>query len=118
MPKSRKKTAAGDLARGSDVPRTFKTTTPAFNYTRTEAMVPMRDGVKLFTLIAIPKDATGPMPMVLTRTPYGAAKRASRTDSPDIAVALPAVDEALVRNGYIRVYQDVRGRYRSQGKYI
>jgi putative CocE/NonD family hydrolase len=116
--RARKKTAAGDLARGCDVPRTFKTTTPAFNYTRMESMVPVRDGVKLFTLIAIPKDANGPMPVVLTRTPYGAAKRASRIESPDVAMALPAADEELVRNGYIRVYQDVRGRFRSQGKYI
>ena len=119
MPKSSKKASATrDLALGSDVPRTFKTATPAFNHTRMESMVPMRDGVKLFTIIAIPSDATGPMPIVLTRTPYNAARRASRSDSPDIAMALPAVDEALVRDGYIRVYQDVRGRYRSKGKYI
>jgi len=83
-----------------------------------ESMVPMRDGVKLFTIIVIPSDATGPMPIVLTRTPYSAARRASRTDSPDIAMVLPAADEDLVRNGYIRVYQDVRGRFRSKGKYI
>jgi putative CocE/NonD family hydrolase len=117
MPKSRKKTTTEDITHGGDVPRTFKTATPAFNHTRMESMVPMRDGVKLFTIIAIPSDATGPMPIVLTRTPYSAAGRASRTDSPDIAMALPAVDEDLVRNGYIRVYQDVRGRYGSQGKY-
>ncbi len=115
----RKKSAAtADLARGGDVPRSFKTATPAFNHTRMESMVPMRDGVKLFTIIAIPSDATGPMPIILTRTPYNAAARASRTASPDIAMALPAVDEALVRDGYIRVYQDVRGRFRSKGKYI
>ncbi|HIM55198.1 MAG TPA: CocE/NonD family hydrolase, partial [Candidatus Latescibacteria bacterium] len=110
--------ATADLARGGDVPRSFNTATPAFNHTRMESMVPMRDGVKLFTIIAIPSDATGPMPIILTRTPYNAAARASRTASPDIAMALPAVDEALVRDGYIRVYQDVRGRFRSKGKYI
>ena len=119
MPRSRKKTpATGDLARGGDIPRTFKTATPAFNHSRMESMVPMRDGVKLFTIVAIPSDATGSMPIVLTRTPYSAARRASRIDSPDIAMALPAVDQALVQDGYIRVYQDVRGRYRSKGKYI
>jgi hypothetical protein len=118
MAKSKKKNAAGDLAHGSDIPRTFKTTTSAFNYTRMESMVPMRDGVKLFTVISIPNDVAGVMPVVLTRTPYNAGQRASRVNSPDIAMALPAVDEALVRDGYIRVYQDVRGRYGSQGKYI
>ncbi|MBT4496296.1 MAG: CocE/NonD family hydrolase, partial [Gemmatimonadetes bacterium] len=119
MPKSKKKIAAsGNLASGSDIPRIFKTVTSAFNHTRMESMIPMRDGVKLFTIIAIPGDATGSMPIVLTRTPYSAARRASRTESPDIAMALPAVDEELVRNGYIRVYQDVRGRFRSKGKYI
>jgi putative CocE/NonD family hydrolase len=114
MPKARKKSLAG----GSDIPRSFKTTTSAFNHTRMESMVPMRDGVKLFTIIAIPNDVTEPMPIILSRTPYSAAHRASRTDSPDMAMVLPAVDEELVRNGYIRVYQDVRGRYGSQGKYI
>ncbi|MFC1525661.1 CocE/NonD family hydrolase [Candidatus Latescibacterota bacterium] len=119
MAKSRKKTpAAGDLAGTSDIPRNYKPATEAFNYTRREEMVPMRDGVKLFTVIMIPKDASGKMPIILTRTPYSAARRASRTESPDIAMALPGADEALVRNGYIRVYQDVRGRYKSKGKYI
>ncbi len=104
-------------ARAGDVPRTFKTATPEFNHTRMESMVPMRDGVKLFTVIMIPNEATRKMPIVLTRTPYSAAARASRKSSPDIAMALPAVDEELVRNGYIRVYQDVRGRYGSKGEY-
>jgi len=118
MPRpSRKKAASQDLAHGSDVPRSFKAVTPAFNHTRMESMVPMRDGIKLFTIIAIPSEAAGPMPIVLTRTPYSAASRASRTPSPDIAMTLPAVDEALVRDGYIRVYQDVRGRFGSKGKY-
>ena len=69
----KKSAATADLARSGDVPRSFKTATPAFNHTRMESMVPMRDGVKLFTIIAIPSDATGPMPIILTRTPYNAA---------------------------------------------
>ena len=108
---------AADFVRKGDIPRTFKTATGDYNHTRQESMIPVRDGVELFTVIMIPKNAPGAMPMVLTRTPYSAAKRASRTDSPDLAMALPAVDEALVRDGYIRIYQDVRGRYRSKGKY-
>ena len=119
MPRSKREIdRSEDLAKGSDIPRAFKPDTASYNHRRIEAMVPMRDGVKLFTLIAIPAGPTGKMPIVLTRTPYSAAKRAKRTESPDIAMALPASDEALVRNGYIRVYQDVRGRYRSKGRYI
>lgn len=119
MSKSTKKTrAAGDLAGKSDIPRNFKTATDMFNHTRMEAMVPMRDGVELFTIIAIPKNVPGKMPIIMTRTPYSAAKRASRIHSPDIAMTLPAVDEVLVRNGYIRVYQDIRGRFKSKGKYV
>ena len=116
MPRARKG-GTRDLSQSGDVPRTFKTATPDFDHTRMESMIPMRDGVKLFTVIMIPNDAGRKMPIVLTRTPYNAARRASRTDSPDIAMALPAVDEELVRNGYIRVYQDVRGRFGSKGKY-
>ena len=107
-----------DLAGSTDIPRTFKTVTSAFNHTRMESMVPMRDGVKLFTVIVIPSDARGKMPIVLTRTPYNAKSRASRSNSPDIAMVLPPADEALVRDGYIRVYQDVRGRFGSKGKYV
>ena len=118
MPRPKKKAVNRDLAGASDVPRTFKTTTSAFNFTRMESRVPMRDGVKLFTVISIPEGATGPMPIILSRTPYNASARTSRTVSPDIAMSLPAGEEALVRDGYIRVYQDVRGRYESQGKYI
>ncbi|MFT5370260.1 MAG: putative CocE/NonD family hydrolase, partial [Candidatus Latescibacterota bacterium] len=119
MPRSKTNTTASkDLAHTSDIPRNFKPPTEAFNYTRKEAMVPMRDGIKLFTIIMIPKGVSAKMPMILSRTPYNAARRASRTESPDIAMALPAADEDLVRNGYIRVYQDVRGRFKSKGKYI
>lgn len=119
MPSAKKKIdSTQDLAGKTDVPRKFKTETPAFNHRRMESMVPMRDGTKLFTVILIPAGATRPMPIILTRTPYSAARRSRRTDSPDIAMALPAVDEVLVRGGYIRVYQDVRGRYHSKGKYI
>ena len=117
MPKPRTRaTRTRDLSRG-DVPRTFDAATDADNYTRMEAKVPMRDGIELFTLIFIPKDVRGRMPIVLTRTPYNAAGRASRTASPDLAMVLPAADEELVRDGYVRVYQDVRGRFGSKGKY-
>ena len=106
-----------DVTRLGDVPRRFVAPAAHDNYERIETMVPMRDGVKLFTLALVPRQPPGPLPVILTRTPYGAAKRAARTDSPDLAMVLPTADEDLVRDGYIRVYQDVRGRYRSQGRY-
>ncbi len=115
MEKSRK---TNDLSRNSDVPRRFRKPTQGFNHTRMEAMVPMRDGIKLFTIVMIPHDVDGKMPIIFTRTPYSAAKRATRVESPDIAMALPPADEALVRDGYIRVYQDVRGRFGSKGQYV
>ena len=117
MARRKSRSRSRDVTRGGDVPRTFETRTAEFNYRRIESMVPMRDGVKLFTLILIPDGAAGKMPIVLTRTPYNAGNRASRTHSPDIAMVLPAADEALVRDGYIRVYQDVRGRFGSRGRY-
>ncbi len=117
MAPRKKQTTSGDVTRRGDVPRSFDTTTDFFNYTRMESKVPMRDGVELFTLIMIPKDASSPMPIVLTRTPYSAARRASRSTSPDLAMVLPPSDEALVADGYIRVYQDIRGRFGSKGRY-
>ncbi|MBY0306969.1 MAG: CocE/NonD family hydrolase [Sphingomonas sp.] len=80
-------------------------------------MVPMRDGTKLFTVILIPKGVSN-APIVLTRTPYNATARAGRMDSPNLLSTLPLSDEPFVNNGYIRVYQDVRGKYKSEGDYI
>jgi len=105
-------------AHGSDIPEDFWPVTDEFNHTRTHAMIPMRDGVKLFTVILIPKDADEPMPIVLTRTPYNARRATTRTFSPDIAMSVGISDEPLVRNGYIRAYQDVRGKDGSEGDYI
>jgi putative CocE/NonD family hydrolase len=105
---------------GNDIPAEFKRETDAFDYTRREEMIPMRDGVKLYTAILIPKHATGPMPIILTRTPYSAEKRidAREISSPLMAMALRQDDEPLVRAGYVRVYQDVRGKHKSEGNYI
>lgn len=109
----------GDLAgRGSDVLEEVSAPTDAFNYTRLEVMIPMRDGVELFTVVMIPKGEASAMPIILTRTPYNASKRTKRIHSPDIAMMLPAADEPLVRNGYIRAYQDSRGKHKSKGDYI
>lgn len=101
-----------------DVPKDFAPPIAAHaDYVRREVMIPMRDGKKLFTVILIPKGAKD-APIVLTRTPYNAAGRAKRMDSPSLLSTLPLSDEAFVRNGYIRVYQDVRGKYGSEGDYV
>jgi putative CocE/NonD family hydrolase len=107
-----------DLARGSDIVVDFEPPTEGWNYERRTAMVPMRDGVRLYTVIIAPKRRVGPMPIVLTRTPYDAESETTRAASPDAAMTLGIDDEMLVRNGYARVYQDVRGIHRSEGNYV
>ena len=101
----------------SDIPKSFTAPTSHYDYVRREVMIPMRDGVRLFTVIVVPKGARN-APIVLTRTPYNASKRASRSDSPRMLDALPLSDEVFVRAGYIRAYQDVRGKYKSEGDYL
>lgn len=83
------------------------------NFTKREVYIPMRDGIKLFTAIYSPKDASQKYPILLNRTPYtispyGADKfRSSLGPNPLFA-----------RLGYIFVYQDVRGRWMSEGKFV
>ena len=103
---------------GDDVPAKFVPPPPAnADYIKREVMLPMRDGTKLYTVIVIPKNAVN-APIVLTRTPYNAKGRAKRSDSASMLATLPLADEIFVRNGYIRVYQDVRGKYGSEGGYV
>jgi putative CocE/NonD family hydrolase len=99
-----------------DIPDKFVKPEADNDYVKRVEMIPMRDGVKLYTVIVIPKDAKD-LPIILTRTPYNAAKRAERAASPSILSVLPLADEDFVHAGYIRVYQDVRGKYGSQGVY-
>src|SRR6202161_1343054 len=101
----------------SDIPAEFKAPTADFNYVKRVEMIPMRDGVVLYTVIVIPKGATH-APILLTRTPYNAKARAARTESPNMLDELPLSDEVFVKAGYIRVFQDVRGKYGSEGAYI
>jgi uncharacterized protein len=100
-----------------DVPAAFSAPTAQWDYVKREAMIPMRDGVRLYTVIVIPKGAKG-APMMLTRTPYEARKRAERFVSPHMLATLPMGDDVLVPEGYIRVFQDVRGKYLSEGDYV
>jgi len=80
---------------------------PAFD--SSEVMIPMRDGVKLHTTIFAPKNASGKLPFILTRTPYGiaGANRALKTSYAELA-----------DDGYIFVFQDIRGRYTSEGQFV
>jgi len=102
---------------GGDIPKTFTIPETSFDYVKRDVMIPMRDGVRLHTVIVIPKGARD-APIVLTRTPYNASKRASRNESPHMLAVLQLSDEVLVAGGYIRVYQDVRGKYGSEGDYF
>ena len=95
----------------------FKAPVSDTDFDKRVVMVPMRDGTKLYTVICVPKGAKG-APILLTRTPYNAAMRAARAKSARMIEALPLSDEVFVEAGYIRVYQDVRGKYGSEGVYL
>jgi putative CocE/NonD family hydrolase len=101
----------------NDIPKAFTAPTGNDDYIKREAMIPMRDGVKLYTVIVVPKGARN-APILLTRTPYNATKRTERSNSPHMLSILPQGDEVFVKGGYIRVFQDVRGKYKSEGDYV
>jgi putative CocE/NonD family hydrolase len=109
--------AAPAIPQQSDVPKTFTTPSSGYDYVKREVMIPMRDGVRLHTVIVVPKGGFN-APMILTRTPYNASRRAARNDSPHMLSILPEGDEVFVKAGYIRVFQDVRGKYGSEGDYL
>jgi len=89
-----------------------------YDYEKRVVMIPMRDGTKLYTVIVIPKGGKN-LPILLTRTPYNAAKRAARNDSSKMVSTLAQGDEVFVADGgYIRVFQDIRGKYGSEGDYV
>ena len=100
-----------------DLPQNFKAPVQQTDFDKRVVMIPMRDGTKLYTVIVVPKGAHD-APILLTRTPYNAAARAERSKSGQMIEALPLSDEVFVKAGYIRVYQDVRGKYGSEGVYL
>ncbi|HQR67651.1 MAG TPA: CocE/NonD family hydrolase [Thermoanaerobaculia bacterium] len=104
----------------SETPAEFKPTYNGYDYERRDAMIPMRDGVKLHAVILVPKGAKG-APMLLTRTPYDATALTTRNDSAHLGPSLDGYDnavETIVEGGYIRVVEDVRGKYGSEGDYV
>jgi putative CocE/NonD family hydrolase len=104
----------------SETPAKFEPTYSGFNYTRREVMIPMRDGVKLHTVVLVPKGARN-APILLTRTPYDADGLTTHSNSSDLGSALFGYDNAtdvIVEGGYIRAVQDIRGKYGSEGDYV
>jgi hypothetical protein len=101
----------------SDIPAKLAPAEESFDFIKRDVMIPMRDSVKLHTVILLPKRLTH-APMLLTRTPYGASKAASGADSTHLESVVPWGDDIVAVSGYIRVYQDVRGKYGSEGSYV
>jgi uncharacterized protein len=82
-------------------------------YTKQEFEIPMRDGVKLFTIVYAPVDTSRAVPILMTRSPYG-----SDPYGPDVYRRSLGPSPAYEKDGYIFVYQDVRGRFRSGGEFV
>ena len=104
----------------SETPTTFVESTYGFDHVKTKVMVPMRDGVKLNTVIIVPKGAKV-APILLTRTPYNADSLTTHNPSAHLSSILEGYDNAtdvIVEGGYIRVVQDIRGKYESEGDYV
>ncbi len=104
----------------SETPAKFTPVTSSFNFTRRDVMIPMRDGVKLHTVILIPEGARN-APILLTRTPYNATALTSHFPSSHLGMALQGYDNAtdvILEDGYIRVVQDIRGKYGSEGDFV
>ncbi len=83
--------------------------TPADAFDKTEVMIPTRDGVKLHTIIYAPKNQTTPLPIILTRTPYGIAGSAG---------VFGTSYAELAEEGFIFAFQDIRGRFGSEGQFV
>jgi uncharacterized protein len=101
----------------SETPARFLRPTAGADFDSREVMIAMRDGVKLRTFILVPK-GTKRAAMLLTRTPYDAKHMTSRSQSLHLGTRLWGYDnavETIVEGGYIRVVQDIRGKYGSEG---
>lgn len=104
----------------SETPGHFQPTVYGMDYQRREVMIPMRDGVKLHTVILVPVGANR-AGLLLTRTPYNADVLTANSPSMHLGSALWGYDnavEAILSGGYIRVVQDIRGKYGSEGDYV
>ncbi|MGI4746579.1 MAG: CocE/NonD family hydrolase [Janthinobacterium lividum] len=104
---------AGD----SDIPKRFIPVHSAYDYDKRDVMIPMRDGVKLHAVILVPHAVTHG-PIMLDRTPYSAKTMTSRLETPHIAALMRGTYRDLVEDGYILAFEDVRGKYGSEGAYV
>lgn len=96
------------------VPDTPKEDSVRAHYTKYEFRIPMRDGKRLFTAVYVPKDSTaGPYPFLMDRTPYSVAPYGEDQYPRSLGPS-----EEFEKSGYIFVYQDVRGRWMSEGEFI
>jgi uncharacterized protein len=104
----------------SETPDQLQPATSSFNFERREAMIAMRDGVRLHTVILVPKGAAN-APILFTRTPYSADQLTTHSASSHLGPNLYGYDnatEVILAGGYIRVIQDIRGKYGSEGDYV
>jgi len=104
----------------NETPQQVQPTNYGFDYVRREVMISMRDGVKLHTVIMVPNGARN-APILLTRTPYNATELTTHSSSSHLGPSLYGYDNAtdvIVEGGYIRVVQDIRGKYGSEGEYV
>jgi len=83
------------------------------HYTKSEHMIPMRDGVRLFTIVYSPKDSSQKYPILLTRTAYGIAPY-----GPESYREVIGPNNMFAKEGYIVVYQDTRGKFKSEGEFV
>lgn len=103
----------------TDIPDNFQPRPPAQDFELIDVMIPMRDGVKLHTVVLISKRIQAPAPMLLMRTPYGANNVAhAGYPSPALVANLPFWLQDFIDAGYICVVQDVRGKFKSEGDYV
>jgi predicted acyl esterase len=99
------------IPKGGDIPDSFSAPRSGYQYTRRTAMVPMRDGTKLYVVLIIPRGVTH-APIMLDRTPYSADKLTSRGGGgPLLENALFPSYAELAHAGYIIAAEDVRGKY-------
>ena len=82
------------------------------HYVKSEHQITMRDGVRLYTAVYSPKDASQKYPILMTRTPYSAGPYGADAYRPSLGPSA-----AFMREGYIFVYQDVRGTFMSEGEF-
>src|SRR5712691_2481145 len=105
---------AGGAARAQDPPKEApKEDYVKAHYTKYEYRIPMRDGKRLFTSVYVPKDAAQPYPILMQRTPYSVGPYGEDQYKEHVGPS-----DEFEKAGYIFVYQDVRGRYLSEGQFI